>query len=238
MIHPSHSSRKIRRDRGCRGAIGTLICIQWPTRSTEQTFYGGFGAARNDRSYRPFAARKRAFRFVRVEQVREAGVRHGCHDDPGRLNPRSTLRPRRWNGGGSGSIGKSGKDSVRGKGVTMGALSLEICREHAGWSVHCFNASFRWKTYRLASPSRKNSAGAKLTRRRTTGVDGEYKSRHRVAITTPASSSYSGFAKEVYICQERKRGQLPIDLNKEYWKIYTHAREQFQFWERCSKRNV
>lgn len=26
-------------------------------------------------------------------------------------------------------------------GVTMGALSLEICRDHAGWSVHCFNAS-------------------------------------------------------------------------------------------------
>jgi len=100
---------KYRRDRGCRGAIGTLICIQWPTRSTEQTFYGGFGAARNDRSYRPFAARKRAFRFVRVEQVREAGVRHGYHDDRGRLNPRSTLRPRGWNGGGSGSIGKSGK---------------------------------------------------------------------------------------------------------------------------------
>lgn len=27
-----------------------------------------------------------------------------------------------------------------GTGVTMGALSLEICRDHAGWSVHCFNA--------------------------------------------------------------------------------------------------
>jgi len=59
----------------------------------------------------------------------------------------------------------------------MGALSLEICREHAGWSVHCFNASFRWKTYRLTSPSWKNSADMKVTRRRTTGVDGEYKSR-------------------------------------------------------------
>lgn len=84
-------------------------------------------------------------------------------------------------------------------GVTMGALSLEICREHAGWSVHCFNAGFRWKTYRLASPLRKNSADTKLTRRRTTGVDGEYKSRHRVAITAPASVSYSGFAKEVHM---------------------------------------
>lgn len=84
--------------------------------------------------------------------------------------------------------------------VTMGALSLEICREHAGWSVHCFNAGFRWKTYRLASPSRKNSADTKLTRRRTTGVDGEYKSRQRVAITVPASLSYSTFAKEVFMC--------------------------------------
>lgn len=56
---------------------------------------------RNDRSYRPFAARKRAFRFVRVEQVREAGVRHGCHGDRGRLNPRSTLRPQGWSEGGS-----------------------------------------------------------------------------------------------------------------------------------------
>lgn len=139
----------------------------------ERTFYGGFGAARNDRSYRPFAARKRAFRFVRVEQVREAGVRHGCHDDRGRLNPRSTLRPRRWGAGGCGSLGKrTGKGCPEGVEVTMGALSLEICREHAGWSVHCFNAGFRWKTYRLASPLRKNSVDTKLTRRRTTGVDG------------------------------------------------------------------
>lgn len=154
---------------------------------------------RNDRSYRPFAARKRAFRFVRVEQVREAGVRHGCHGDRGRLNPRSTLRPQGWSEGGSDSTGKSGKGLLAGEGVTMGALSLEICREHAGWSVHCFNASFRWKTYRLASPSQKNSAGTKLTRRRTTGVDGEYKSRHRAAITASAHLSYSGFAKEVHI---------------------------------------
>jgi len=189
VIHPSHSRRKIHRDRGCRGAIGTLICIQWPTRNTEQTFYGGFGAARNDRSYRSFAARKRAFRFVRVEQVREAGVREGCHDDRGCLNPRSTLRPRGVERGRQRQRREERERATR--GMTMGALSLEICREHAGWSVHCFNASFRWKTYRPASPSWKNSTDTKLMQRRTTSVDSEYKSRHRVTITAPVSLSYS-----------------------------------------------
>lgn len=89
-------------------------------------------------------------------------------------------------------------------GVTMGALSLEICREHAGWSVHCFNASFRWKTYRLASPSRKNSADAKLTRRRTTGVDSEYKSRHCRDNHSPPKAllSYLGFCGKRYVWTE------------------------------------
>lgn len=125
-------------------------------------------------------------------------------------------------------------------GVTMGALSLEICREHAGWSVHCFNAGFRWKTYRLASPSRKNSADTKLTRRRTAGVDGEYKSRLRVAITISASSSYSAFAEEVYMyvsrgiiismqkCRKRRRRKtLRIDFNKKYRRTYAHDRFRF-----------
>lgn len=182
---------------------------------------------RNDRSYRPFAARKRAFRFVRVEQVREAGVRHGCHGDWGRLNPRSTLRPQGWSEGGSGSVGKSGKGLPG--GVTMGVLSLEICREHAGWSVHCFNASFRWKTYRPASPSRKNSADTKLTRRRTTGVDGEYKSRHRVAITTPAFLSYSGFATEVYMPEGVEETlRILIRNTEKYIGIISILREMHQ----------
>lgn len=73
--------------------------------------------------------------------------------------------------GGGQNTGKLGRAA---RGVTMGVLSLEICKEHAGWSVHCFNSGFRWKTYHLAALSRKKSAVAKLTRRRTIGVDDEY----------------------------------------------------------------
>jgi len=97
----------------------------------------------------------------------------------------------------------------------MGALSLEICREHAGWSVHCFNASFRWKTYRLTSPSWKNSADMKVTRRRTTGVDGEYKSRQcrDNRSTLRALSSYLKFG-EKGETREHCAGILCGDINK------------------------
>lgn len=48
----------------------------------------------------------------------------------------------------------------------MGALSLEICREHAGWSVHCFNASFR-----LENVSPGLAVAEKLRRHETYGGD-------------------------------------------------------------------
>lgn len=86
----------------------------------------------------------------------------------GHLNPRSTLR----DGKGrricmyvcvrvcalNGVECRAGEDvgnlERATRRLTMGTLSSEIWREHAGWSVHCFNVGFRRKTYRL-TPHRR-----------------------------------------------------------------------------------
>lgn len=126
-------------------------------RSAEQTFYGGFGAARkrslvsavcgcgNARS--GSCARNKSSRGrrspsdVAMTTGPSKSAKHPSHP------PREGDGERRVRGsvsaGGDGK-GPPGREEERGRdrGVTMGTLSLEICREHAGWSVHCFNARF------------------------------------------------------------------------------------------------